>query len=301
MKPNCRREWPRVLRTGPVTHGSQRLRLMWGAASFLFGVSCVAPSGVDDESYVIASTTPPLCIANNDGEITRDELPFQSGISVRYRLENGEIPIETAGRISDGTTVWDLSRPDPKDQPIALLAASEIEEHWFAAQFPHADFAAPLSNDKSLWGPLSVEEEGALLHGAASTAELDAANATLLVYDAPVTIYPFPMKKGVRTQSEALAREGILQGIPVAVRDNYDVEVTDVGTLILPDLVLENTLRVTLRLRRTMTVGDTQQISHVFLHECLGEVARIVSRALPLDEPLEDEFLVAQEVRRMSL
>jgi hypothetical protein len=71
--------------------------------------------------------------------------------------------------------------------------------------------------------------------------------------------------------------------------------------VILPDLVLDNTLQVTVRLRRTLVAGDVQQVSHHFVHECLGEVARFVSPAVPLAEPLDDDFAVAREVWRLSL
>ena len=71
--------------------------------------------------------------------------------------------------------------------------------------------------------------------------------------------------------------------------------------VILPDLILHNTLRVTLRLRRTLVVGDVQQVTHVFVHECLGEVARIVSPTARLAETLPDNFSTAQEMWLLSL
>jgi hypothetical protein len=71
--------------------------------------------------------------------------------------------------------------------------------------------------------------------------------------------------------------------------------------VILPDLILDNTLMVTVRFKRTLLAGDVQQISHHLGHECLCEVARFTSEAVPLDEELDDNFAVASEVWRLSL
>ena len=106
---------------------------------------------------------------------------------------------------------------------------------------------------------------------------------------------------GSSAQTVARASNASLLGLPVALEDDYEVEVTDVGTLVLPDLILDNTLRVTLRLRRTLVVGDAKQITHVFVHECLGEVARVTSEAVSLDDALDDEFTTASSVWRLSL
>lgn len=271
---------------------------------WVFGalLACGPPPADDAASSGWDIPSPaPVCVANNDGKIERSELPMAVGVPARFRIERGEIAVNPAGRVENGVTLWDFSRPSPEAQPLSRLAASELAAHWFAPHFPDAEFAGPLTPEGDLWGPVSIDESGVFLHGSASDASLDEPGTTLLVYDEPVALYPFPMHRGTRLQSEAAASNGLIQGIPVALRDAYDVEVTDVGTLILPELVLENTLRVTLRFSRTLTVGDTKQVSHIFLHECLGEVARIVSPAVSLNENIDDDFPFASEVRRMSL
>jgi hypothetical protein len=53
--------------------------------------------------------------------------------------------------------------------------------------------------------------------------------------------------------------------------------------------------------RGQQLAGDVQQVSHLFVHECLGEVARFASEAVPLGETLDDDFAVAAEVWRLSL
>ena len=52
---------------------------------------------------------------------------------------------------------------------------------------------------------------------------------------------------------------------------------------------------------RVLLAGDIQQVTHIFVHECLGEVARLVSEAKPLSEELPDEFETATQVWRLAL
>ena len=139
------------------------------------------------------------------------------------------------------------------------------------------------------------------LPGAASSEPNPDEGRTLIIYDAPAPLYAFPLALGTRTQATVRATNATLVGLPVALDDAYDVEVTDIGTVILPDLVLENTLRVTVRLERTLVVGDIRQVTHIFVHECLGEVARVISEGVPLSQSLGDEFETASQVWRLSL
>lgn len=244
----------------------------------------------------------PDCRPDNDGVIERPELPFVAGVIARYRVAEGPVAVEPAGRLDDtGTRVWDLSVPKPDAEPLARLAAERMEGHWFEPSFPGVELAGPLDARASLLGPLSVDDEGVHLHGAASKEPQPEEGETLLVYDEPITLYPFPLAEGAHVVTEGRATNGTLLGLPVALLDRYDVEVTARGTLRLPDLILENTLRVTLRLERTLVVGDARQVTHVFVHECLGEVARMTSEAVPLDEPLDDDFDTAAQVWRLSL
>ena len=92
---------------------------------------------------------------------------------------------------------------------------------------------------------------------------------------------------------EAWCRKQPIQGL--------SVEVVRRGTVLLPDLELENTLQVKVKLERTLVAGDVQQVSYHFVHECFGEVARFISAAVPLSEELDEDFTIAREVWRLAL
>jgi hypothetical protein len=114
-------------------------------------------------------------------------------------------------------------------------------------------------------------------------------------------LYPFPLQLGTTVTTTSRARNALLLGVQTAFDDTVSVEVVRKGTVILPDLILDNTLQVKVRLERTLVAGDVQQVSYHFVHECLGEVARMTSPAVGLDEELNDVFPVASEMWRLAL
>jgi hypothetical protein len=158
-----------------------------------------------------------------------------------------------------------------------------------------------LAPENRLYGPLSIDDDGVLLWGSASHDENPDEGKTLLVYDEPTRLYPFPIEVGAHVESESVATGGVVYGIPVAFHDTTIVDVTAHGEVLLPDLVLEDAMRVTVRLERVPVAGiAVQQVTHVFVNECLGEVARMTSPAVPLTDELPDEFPVAHEVWRLA-
>jgi hypothetical protein len=213
------------------------------------------------------------------------------------------VAVDVEGAAGRGSArVWDLSRPNPEEEPVGLLTLAPMTGQWFADQFPNADVAGPLQPGNALYGPLALDDDGVKLLGSASSDEHPSEGETLLVYSDPVTLYPIPLQLGDHVVSDVQAIDGQALGIPVAVDDKYTVDVKAHGEVILPDLVLENALRVTIRLERTPVAGlAVQQVTHVFVTECLGEVARFVSPFVPLDQSLDDDFPVAAQVWRLSL
>lgn len=270
------------------------------AAAAVGSVACSpAPLPVDADTYVPGVQVPD-CRPNNDGIITIDELPVVLGAAARIRVAN-DVAVDVSGVDDNGVTVWDLSNPAPETEPQASLIVEEMGGQWFADLFPGATVAAPLVPGNGQLGPLVIGADSWTLLGAASKEEDPAEGQTRVVYDVPTVLYPFPLQLGTTATSSSRATNALLFGIPTAFVDDTEVEVTGQGTMILPDLILENTLRVTVRFARTLLAGDVQQVSHHFVHECLGEVARFSSPAVGLDEELDDDFAVADEVWRLAL
>jgi hypothetical protein len=106
---------------------------------------------------------------------------------------------------------------------------------------------------------------------------------------------------GVTVESQSRAVGATITGIPTAFEDITTTEVTAHGSLVLPDLAFDDVLRVTIRLQRTPVAGvAVHQVTHVFMAECVGEVARMVSPAVPLTEPMNDNFTIARDLWRLS-
>jgi hypothetical protein len=265
-------------------------------------VAACEPAPLPEDELYEPAVLIPACQPNNDGVIEAHEMPFVSGVQARYRIAEGDLDVDVKGRVGDdGVRVWDFSRPDPETEPVAMLGATSPVGWWFADTFPGADLVGPLEPGGAFQTPITIDDDGVRALGFASSEADPQVGTTLAVYDDPVLLYPFPLEEGTRVQSTTRANDAELYGLPVAFDDSYDVEVTSRGTLRLPHLILENTLRLTLRFERTLVVGDTRSVTHVFLHECLGEVARVSSQSVPLAEDIPDEFETASQIRRLSL
>jgi hypothetical protein len=263
-------------------------------------MSACAPAPAPEDPLAPAVALPE-CAPNTDGRIVRDELPFVVGATARVRV-GSELEVDTDGVPAQGSArSWDLSRPDPSDQPRGELTLQALEDQWFADRFPDASLAGPLQPGNTLYGPLSVDDDGVSLHGSASASESPPEGRTELVYDTPVQLYPFPLEVGAHAETTSIVTNGALYGIPVAFEDTTTVDVTAHGEVVLPDLIVSDALRVTVRLQRIPIAGiAVQQVTHIFVSECVGEVARMVSAPVSLTDTLDDEFPVAAEVWRLA-
>lgn len=278
-----------------------RCELALCLAALLAALGACAPAPAPEDA-LYQPVAMPSCRPNLDGRIESAELPFVVGATARVRVGlDREVDVEGApGRGS--ARVWDLSRPDPADEPMGLLTLEDMASQWFAESFPGADVAGPLEPGNALLGPLALDDDGVRLLGSASADEAPEAGRTLLVYDEPVLLYPLPLELGAQSETVSRVIGGELMGVPVAFEDTTTVTVSAHGQVLLPDLILEDALRVTLRLSRVPVAGiAVQQVTHTFVNECLGEVARITSPVVPLGDELPDDFPVAASVWRLSL
>lgn len=254
----------------------------------------------DREPYQPANLQPLECVPNLDGAIGADELAAAVGVGVSYLVSPAgeQRPVELVGAVGDeGQRIWDWGADYASDQ-VARLAASELAGKWYAASFSQAGFVAPLDAGGRLEQILEHTPEGLYLLGLASAAEDPAEGQTLLVYQQPVLLYRFPLQPGESWVSVGGIRDGVLQDLPYAGRDVYEVEVDGGGELVLPDLTFTQVLRVRSRTVVEPAAGisvSQRQVS--FLFECFGEVARATS----LPDELDEDFTTAQEVRRLGI
>ncbi len=259
------------------------------------------PAPIDEGTPYEPAVAVPPCTGNNDGVIERAELPYVVGVRARYRINDLPSEVSTQPQKEFGVDTWDFTRPDAEASPQATFELSTLDGFWFAPVFEGADYAAALDPGPTTYGAVVTDDDGVYLHGFASAQQQGESGQTLASYDQPIALYQFPLALGDHFTSTARAEDARLLGLPSAFDDTYDIEVTGRGTLKLPDLVLENTLRITVRFERTLLAGDTHQVSHLFVHECLGEVARLISPAVPLSTPLDDEFTDIQQLWRLAL
>lgn len=269
------------------------------------GLSACSPAPApEDELY--APVALPACAPNLDGRIDAAELPFVIGATARVRVgldREVDVDGEPGRAASSGSArVWDLSRPDPADEPVGLLTLEGMSDQWFAERFPNAEVAGPLEPGNALLGPLVLDDDGVKLLGSASAEQDPESGRTLLAYDEPVTLYPLPLELGREVETVSRVVGGELIGVPVAFEDTTQVHVSAHGQVLLPDLILDDALRVTIRLSRVPVAGVAmQQVTHVWVNECIGEVARFTSPAVPLTDDLPDDFSRAASVWRLSL
>jgi hypothetical protein len=243
----------------------------------------------------------PICIGNNDGSIEAGEMPTVVGACVTYSVnqEGAETAVKTTGEMVDGKWTWDF-RGIPGLAAASVLVHSP-KEFWFAKYFPTGDYATPVSLwDDDVMGVLEQGEGEVRLLGLASATPEEDPHHTLMIYDQPVVVYKFPLSPGVSWTQKGTFSNALLKGVKNAGEEVFKFVVDGRGTVVLPQFTLENTLRLRLEHTSTLVVSagkpSVKQIQYSFVHECIGEAARILSLA---DEPAT-EFEHAAEFRRLG-
>jgi len=254
-------------------------------------------------AYQASPVAPLPCVPNLDGKIESRELAPQVGIPATYLVNPAgrERTVDIRGATNAaGKLEWQLA-VDFADDTAAKLEAQRIDGKWYASSF--AGVANPvvvaLDVGRRTEGIYTHDETGFYLHGVASATADPPEGRTLLVYNARVMLYRFPLEPGAAWTSTGTTQPGsILRGLPYAGRDVYEVKVDAAGELGLPDFRLTQALRVRTNVTIEPAAGQvTTQRQVGFLFECLGEVARATSK---LNEPAED-FTAASELRRLGL
>lgn len=237
------------------------------------------------------------CTPNLDGVIASSELAAAIGIPARYRLSFDQA-IDPQGQISaSGKRTWDWGWSSAGEQALTI-AAEDIQTKWYAADFAGGQFTTPFDLENKLDAVYTKDDKGLWLMGLVSRQQKPAGGVTRLRYDPPVLAVKLPLTAGDTWTSVGKVKNGSFNGLPYAGSDTYSYKVTSGGSLVLPDLAVDQVLQVSVEVKLEPVVGKastSRQIS--FFAECLGEVARAVATT---DEPAE-LFTKAAQLRRLGL
>lgn len=263
----------------------------------LLATACGENATPEDLEPVGGTTNNALdCVPNLDGVLELEEMKVKAGVAARYRY-NTHVDVDLEGlRDDQGVRVWDWKNTDPGDKELSVMA-TRVTDKWYAAQFPKGEFNTPLDAAGNTVAIYRMDSNGLWLLGMASAKENAVGGQTLIKYQDPVLVNPFPLKKGDTWVSVGVVRNSTFKGLPYAGRDTYTGSVEDEGDLWLPDVEFEHALKVVTKVTAEPSVG--QSATHVqvsWLFECFGEVARAVSA----EGVTEADFTNAAEVRRLG-
>lgn len=275
------------------------------ALSVMVLAACPGPDPVVADSstadyFVIRDKGTVACTGNNNGEIALDELLFEAGLSASYRINppGTLVDVDAAGQVIDGKLLWDHSS---LDGVVAQLNVEHIEGTWYEQHFPNPrpSFAIGVDLKADNLQVLYLDKAGnrMLLLGVVSRAP----DVTLMIYQPPVEIMRFPLRAGTQFSSTGEVKNGLLNKLPIATKDTYEIEVDTEGTVRLPTLDLRRSLRM--RVKATVRTVGAQEIHNYqvqWFQECFGEVVRAVAQPR-LDGTWPDPNLFkASEYRRLS-
>jgi hypothetical protein len=262
-------------------------------------VAALSGCSVPDISYPApdAGDAGPLtCLPNLDGVIDASELPVSIGTPVSYLVSTPGTVDLTGQTDSAGNFGWDFSAAYASDVTVTI-AASTLDGKWYQSSFPGGQWAAPIDVNDTVEGVYAADSSAIYLQGIASTNQNPASKRTLVVYGTPVALYRFPMKPGSSWISTGTITGGVLDGLPYAGTDTYDVADVALGEVDLHDYLFAQAHRVKTTVTVTPSAGEavvTRQSS--FFFECFGEIVRATSKP----NETNDDFTDAAEVRRFT-
>ncbi len=231
-----------------------------------------------------------LCSPNNDGTIERSEVPLRAGLNAKFKIAL-DADFDTAGVEENGETVWDLSGDFAGDM-LELVELQDTMGAWWLSTFPNASYSTKLSATEDLRGVFQITDDALLLQGVVTPE--DGLGRTELEYDPPVTVLQFPLTADSTWQTETDI-SGVALGVPSFYDEVYTYTAAGTGTLKTPfgDFQVQ---RVRVDLERTIGILTTTTRTYLFVTECFGTVASVVSE----ENEDEVEFTTASEIRRLA-
>lgn len=254
----------------------------------------------EHDPYSDAGDTPLSCVPNLDGRIDVAEMKAMLDVPVSLLVSPaGETrPVDVAGTIDEaGKRTWDWSADVASDRKVELVATA-LAGKWYESSFPGGQFVTAMDASGTNEGIYAEDDRAFWLLGLASAEKDPPGGRTLLVYEAPVALYRFPLTVGASWVSTGEVKGGTIKGLPYAGKDIYEVKDDGTGRLLLHDVTFAQAHRIRTKVTLQPATGQTvvtRQVSLVF--ECFGEVARATAQT---NEPKED-FTTAAEVRRLGL
>jgi len=231
--------------------------------SACFG-GCLGDSGAPTHSDAGYSQGPgqdlATCMSNNDGVLSRSELPLVLGVSASY-LQNPDgttAMVDVAGQDSPDGPAWDLTSTNGVQVTLPILSPQGL---WFENDFPGATYVTYTDTASKLYGVFKLTDDALQILGYAS----EAPNQTLIVYDHPIDSICFPLAVGASWQQTATATNGLFNGLPYGEMDEYTIAVEEEGVVELPYLSAQKTLRIHVDLTVTApsaAPGTSSQIGH---------------------------------------
>lgn len=231
------------------------------------------------------------CVPNLDNVITAAESQFMLPRDIPFATATNE-DVDTRGEVqNNGQRAWDFSAALPSDEAQTWSFVSP-DGAWWQPEFPDATYAGPLSGESSLSGVFRVTESAVSLLGVVSPT--GGLTRTEVHYDPPIDVLRYPLSaSSAWTQTASIT--GVVNGIISVYEEAYDVRVDALGTVATPYGTFP-ALRVAVDLTKTIGLVNTTTKSFVFVTECFGSVATVVSQA----NETQAEFSAAAEVRRLA-
>ncbi len=232
-----------------------------------------------------------VCSPDHDGTITRAEMPLAAGLHATFQIA-ADVTVDTAGTDEgDGRRRWDLAGALDGDHAV-LVELQELTGKWYEGSFAGASYAARLSDASDEIGVFEITDDALLLRGVVSPE--GGLLRTELTYDPPVTVLSFPLTAG-KTWSTESTVTGVTLGVATFATERYESNLDRQGTLETPygEFPVH---RAHVLLTRTVGLLVTTIRTHLFVAECFGTVASIVSQ----DGERSVDFTNAAEVRRLA-
>lgn len=237
----------------------------------------------------------PTCNPNGDYVITKAESPILLDASVTFRTALN-VSVDLVGTTTaEGERLWALDGALAGDTDL-VLETEPVKSQWFANLFPDATYTTRLTAQNMLKGVFETTDDGLLLLSVVSPE--GGTFRTELTYDPPVALLRYPLEVG-KTWTEDADINGPAEGIPCfsvgGCSERYRMEVDAKGALQTPYGNFR-VVRVRVELERKVGFQTTVTRSFLFVAECFGTVATVVSDA----GETVIEFETASEIRRLA-